>query len=108
MVGLTVAILSGWLWPHSGKLAAAIVILGVIVGLLNITGREVTPFLVATVALILIGQGGVFSPLNGLVAGFGTQVDAIVRQVALFAAPAALVNAVRVAVALGRPGRTLE
>ena len=105
ITGITLAILSGWLWPHSGHLAAAIVILGVVVGLLNITGREVIPFLIAGVALVVIGQGDVFKPLNDLVADLGTIVDGVVTQIALFAAPAALVNAIRVAVALGRPTR---
>ena len=105
VAGLLLAVFSGWLWPDNGRLAAIIVVLGVLVGFLNITGREVIPFLVAAVALVIIGQGDVFKPLDNFVQGLGTGVDSSVNQIALFAAPAALVNAIRVAVALGRPGR---
>ena len=108
VVGIVLAVFSGYFWPHSGRLAAAVVVLGVVVGLLNITGREIVPFLVAAVALIIIGQGDVFGPLNNLFPDFGTTIDNIVKRIALFAAPAALVNAIRIALAVGRPGRRLE
>jgi len=78
--------------------------LGATTGMLNITGREVMPFLVASIALVVIGQGDVFSPLNNFITDLGDVLNEIVDSVALFAAPAALVNAVRAAFALARPG----
>lgn len=105
--GFILAVLAGWLWPETGELSATLVLLGLVVGLLNITGREVIPFLVAAIALVVIGQGDVFRALNNFVNGLGTDVDNIVDKIALFAAPAALVNAVRAAVALARPGPSL-
>lgn len=107
IVGLILAVISGWFWPDNGRMAATVVVLGLIVGLLNITGRQVIAFLVASVALVLIGQGNVFQPLNNFVKDLGTALDSVVNEVALFAAPAALLNAVRVAVALGRPGKSI-
>lgn len=35
----------------------ALVVLGVVVGILNVTGAEVQKFLLGTVALMLVGQG---------------------------------------------------
>lgn len=102
-VGFAIAVLAGWLWPEIGWLSAIVVLMGLLVGFLNITGREVIPFLVATIALVVIGQGGVFQPLNNFLAGLGTHLDDIVNKIALFAAPAGLVNAVRTALALARP-----
>ena len=102
-VGFTLAVLAGWLWPQNGWLSAIVVLLGLVVGMLNITGREVIPFLVATVALVVIGQGNIFESLNDFAGGLGTTLDGIVNEIALFAAPAAVVNAVRVAIALARP-----
>ncbi len=102
------AILAGWLWPEVGWLSAILTLLGLIVGILNITGREVIPFLVATIALVVIGQGNIFDPLNDFVSGLGTGLDDIVDKIALFAAPAGLVNAVRAAIALARPGQSIK
>jgi len=106
--GLVLAILAGWLWPEVGWLSAILTLLGLIVGILNITGREVIPFLVATIALVVIGQGNIFDPLNDFVSGLGTGLDDIVDKIALFAAPAGLVNAVRAAIALARPGQSIK
>lgn len=105
-LGFILAVLAGWLWPDRSGLSAALVVLGLVVGLLNITGREVIPFLVATMALVVIGQGAIFSPLNDFHAGLGVTLDTMVDKVALFAAPAGIVNALRAAVALARPGGT--
>lgn len=105
--GFALAVLAGWLWPQTPWLSAILVVLGLVVGLLNISGREVMPFLIATVALVVIGQGNIFAPLNDFAKGLGTDLDNIVDKVALFAAPAGVVNAVRAAVALARPGQSL-
>ncbi|MDO8749802.1 MAG: hypothetical protein Q7K03_01475 [Dehalococcoidia bacterium] len=106
--GLVLAILAGWLWPQVGWLAAILTLLGLVVGILNISGREVIPFLVATIALVVIGQGNIFDPLNDFAGGLGTGLNNIVDKIALFAAPAGLVNAVRAAITLARPGQSLK
>ncbi len=107
IVGLIIAIIAGIWWADNEKLILTLVVLGLVVGLINITGREVIPYLVAAIALVLIGQAepGIFAPLDEIKDGLGGNLDNILRMLAVFAAPAAVVNALRAAVALARPGQ---
>ena len=77
-----------------------LIILGLIVGFLNITAKEILLFLVATIALIVVG--GVFAPLKTF--GVGAMLDAILALVATLMAPAAIVAAIKALWAVGRPG----
>lgn len=76
-----------------------LVILGIIVGALNIVTREIVPLLLATVALVVVG--GVFAPLTAL--GIGSMLDNILKLVATLMAPAAVIAAVRALWAVGFP-----
>lgn len=108
LLGLIIAVVAG-LAVAAGALGAAtaswvalvLVILGVVVGLMNISEKEVHGFLLATVALLVAGAGadwtgstGVFTALN-VVPGLGTLLNAIVSNFAVFAAPAAIITAVK-------------
>lgn len=114
-LGVILATITGIWWPDNGGLLATLVLFGLIVGLLNITGKEVVPFLVSAIALVVVGTAsfatgsgettGVFGRLNSVSAGLGTNLDDIVRDLAIFIAPAAIVNALRAAIALARPGQ---
>lgn len=55
-VGLVIALVTAFVTPR-WELFAALGAIGVIVGLLNITAREVTPFLLASVAFIIAALG---------------------------------------------------
>jgi hypothetical protein len=77
-----------------------LIILGLVVGFLNITAKEILLFLVATIALIVVG--GVFAPLN--VFRIGAILDAILALVATLMAPAAVVAAIKALWAVGKPG----
>ena len=107
VAGFSLSVVSVWIGPNAAWVSATLVVIGLIVGVLNITGSEVIPFLIAVIALIVIGQGNIFQPLNDVANGFGTTLDSIIDKIALFAAPAGIVNAVRAAVALARPGPTM-
>ena len=81
--------------------AVLLVVLGVVVGFLNISEKETTSFLGATVALVVASLGasvdggtGTFSVLNVL-PGLGKLVNSIVANIAIFAAPAAVIVAVK-------------
>jgi hypothetical protein len=75
-----------------------LLILGIIVGLISsATSKEVTPFLVAAIALVVVGASTVWLPLLyksqlNLLYYWATQ---IVSYIAAFAAPAAVIIAVR-------------
>ncbi len=92
-----------WFWSNF-NLAAALVILGLVVGLMNITARETLPYLVAATALVLVGAIGPFAPLNSVLGGLGDTVNSILRMVMFFTAPAAVVNAIKLAQSISRPG----
>ncbi len=89
----------------SGSVTLALLILGIIVAVLNITGKEVVPVMIAAIALIVAGTiGGIFIPLNDIYQGFGTSVMWIVWYFAVFMTPVAVISAVRAVIALARPG----
>lgn len=75
------------------------VVLGIIIGLLNITAKEIMPLLLATIALIVVG--GVFEPIKTL--GIGSILDRMLRLVATLMAPAAVIAAIKALVAVGFP-----
>jgi hypothetical protein len=80
IVGLVISVAAGFIQLDS-MLFAGLVVLGVVVGFLNVTGDEVQKFLLGTVALMLVGTGlgavmdgipvvaGVLSAFTAFVAG---------------------------------------
>ncbi|MEK7280965.1 MAG: hypothetical protein AAB037_01260 [Chloroflexota bacterium] len=104
LAGYTISIIAGLWWPTSGGVIGLLSVLGVVVGLLNITGKEIIPYLVAAIALVLIGNIGAFSPLNQVIFGLGDSLNDIVRLMAIFTAPAAVIQAGRAGIVLAKPG----
>ena len=71
---------------------AILVILGIIVGFLNISEKETQSFLITTIALMLVGTSLFYlNPLFNL----GSILTAIMRYVLAFIAPAALIVALK-------------
>jgi hypothetical protein len=103
IIGLILAVVAGLITVNKDPNAAVVVvliILGLIIGLLNITGKEILLFLVATIALIVTGH--VFQSLTVL--NLGKYLDQILNYVATLMAPAAVVASIKVLWAIGRPG----
>jgi len=67
-----------------------LIILGLIVGFLNVTAKESTEFLVATIALMAVGTGGL-----GVVPTAGAIITSVLRNLLTVVAPAALVVALK-------------
>ncbi len=87
----------------SGPLVGLLlVVLGVVVGLTTVTEKEVTPFLIAVIALLAANAGIFTSAFSGLswLATLGGVIDAILRHIAMFVAPAAIILAVKAIYAL--------
>ena len=99
ILGLVLAIVFGIVAPTNYWVILVLVILGIIIGALNITGKEIMPLLLATIALIVVG--GVFEPIK--VIGIGAMVDNILKLVATLVAPAAVIAAVRALWQVGFP-----
>ncbi len=100
ILGFIIAIVAGLIAPENTAVVAILIILGLIIGFLNISARETLLFLVATVALIVVG--GVFSPLTVL--SIGKYLNQILSYVATLMAPAAVVVAIKALWAIARPG----
>ena len=103
-VGYVIAVITGLWFSDNGELILTLVLLGLVVGALNVTSAEVVPYLVAATALVLIGSNQVFTPLNLVADGLGERVNLIVRLMAVFTAPAAVIQAIRAGMILARPG----
>ena len=76
-------------------IALVLVILGVVVGFTTITEKEVTPFLMAAIALTVASSGGWFLIINEAVAKLGTVINSILYNIASFVAPAAIILATK-------------
>ena len=100
--GMILAGLAGIFWRNVAGISLALVILGIVVGVLNISDREIMPFLVSAIALVVVGSGS-FTVLNNILDGFGTVLNGIVGHVATFMVPAAIINAVRSMWRLAQP-----
>jgi hypothetical protein len=70
-----------------------LVLLGVIVGLMNVDQREVHNFLVAAIALIVSGTAG-FRAITWM--NLGPTLASILEHIGYFVAPAAVLLALRV------------
>jgi hypothetical protein len=75
-------------------------ILGVVVGLVSITGKEAMPFLIATIALIVATSSNVWAPLGTIHELLYYWATDITRFIVAFAAPAAVLNSVKAVLVL--------
>lgn len=88
VIGLIIAVLVGLAVDVPGS-GPVLFLLGLLVGLLNVPERESTPFLVATLALLIIGVAGLqLADLTDIVAS-------ILREFISFVSAAALVVAIK-------------
>ena len=70
-------------------------ILGIIVGFVSITTKEVMLFLTAAIALIVASSANVWGPLDTIHPLLYDWAAEILRFIVAFAAPAAVINALR-------------
>lgn len=103
IVGVILAVLAGLvskaLAQYTGIVVLVLVILGLVVGFLNITEKEMTPFLVAAVALIVTGTA---SNSLAVIPAVGPYLQNIVQNIAVFVTPAALIVSLKAVNALAR------
>lgn len=98
ILGIIIAVLAGF--AEVAYLPTILFVLGLIVGFLNITERESTSFLVATIALMVIGVAGL---------QLGTLTDLLVQilnNFLSFISAAALIVALKQVITLARPKST--
>ena len=104
ILGFILAIVAGIIKAANGHEYTAIliilIVMGVLIGLLNITAKETMLFLLATIGLIVAGS--VFGPLTLL--SLGKYLDSILGYVAALMAPAAVVVAFKALWNASKPG----
>ncbi|MBD3304204.1 hypothetical protein GF343_03595 [Candidatus Woesearchaeota archaeon] len=98
IAGILIAVIAGLVpaW-NTPTVMWILVILGLVVGLMNITAKETVEFLVATIALVLIGTAGIQT-----LPALGEIVTAILENIVAFVAPAALIVALKAIYELAR------
>ena len=85
-IGLVVSVVAGWVQIGANGLII-LSVLGLVVGLLNVTGKETGRFLVATLALVIAGVA--------LKDVFGAVVGSILTAYIAFTAASALIVALK-------------
>lgn len=86
--------------PQNSAVILVLLVLGLVIGFLNVTSKEIMLFLVATIALIVVGN--VFAPLTVL--DIGKFLGNMLSYVATLMAPAALIAAIKALWSVGKPG----
>ncbi|MFH1503462.1 MAG: hypothetical protein ABIE36_02290 [Candidatus Diapherotrites archaeon] len=93
VIGLIIALIAGFITGYATTVALVLFLLGLIVGFLNITEKESTKFLIASIALL---TGGIASltalSMLGVSVGY---VTAILGNFVAFVSAAALVVAIK-------------
>jgi len=86
-IGLLFAVVAGlFRTSFSPQVLVTTLVLGFIVGLFNLTVEETTPFLLASIALMLAGIVNL-----GLIPGVGTYLRSILSNVVVFVVPGAII-----------------
>ena len=102
IIGIALAVLLGFVpAKYTGMAILVLVVLGLLVGFLNITEKETTPFLVAAIALLATGSAAdslKVIPPDVL----GSFLYSGVNNIAAFVAPAAILVAVKAIWALAK------
>lgn len=100
IIGFILAIVAGIFWPTNQTIVIVLVILGIIIGFLNVTAKEFMLLLLATIALVVVGNA--FAPLAVL--RVGEVLGNILSRIAVLVAPAAIIAAVKALWSVAKPG----
>ena len=95
LIGLVIAVIAAFIGTaiSASTIALILFILGLIVGFLNIAEKQLTKFLLATIALLLLGIGSISAlSIIGTVSGY---LNSILANIIAFVSAAALVVALK-------------
>ena len=99
LAGVLLALLVGlFMGQATGTMVTILIALGIIVGLLNIAEKETVPYLIASIALLVAGSAG----LSGLPFANLINLEAMLGNIVLFVAPAAVIVALKTVITLGK------
>ncbi len=107
IIGVIIAVIAGamggWVPAYMPWVALVLVVLGLVVGFLNIGAKETNDFLLAAIALILVGT---LTNLTSIPVA-GTTLMYVVAMVSTFVAPAALVVSLKAVYSLASKPATV-
>ncbi|MEM2949435.1 MAG: hypothetical protein QXW70_03640 [Candidatus Anstonellales archaeon] len=93
IVGVIVALLAGIVSPGNGVIMWVLGVLGLLVGLLNVTDKEVQLFLTAAIAFLLSANSLV--GLSAVLPTLGEWMPKVLSYLVVFTAPAAAIVAIK-------------
>ncbi|MAG16176.1 hypothetical protein CMO88_03895 [Candidatus Woesearchaeota archaeon] len=93
--GSLIAVITGLVSPAaaSSTLTSLLILLGIIVGFLNITMKETNAFLLATVALVIVSALG--GAVLGQVSFIGQYLESVLMSILTFVVPATVIVALK-------------
>ncbi len=93
IAGVVIAIIAGFVTLSAALVTEALVVLGLIVGLINVTEKETQQFLMATVSLVIVS----YFAGTGLAAvpAIGAQLQKILFGIMTFVTPAVIIVALK-------------
>jgi hypothetical protein len=86
----------------NGYVMLIMLILGIIVGLISVTAKEVQPFLIVAIALIVASLAQVWAPLDTIHPILVYWASLILNYIVAFVAPAAVILAIKAVFAMER------
>lgn len=100
IIGVLVAILIGLFskMAASNVIMSVLVVMGLIVGFLNVNGRETMTFLLAAVSLVIVTSFG--GNVVATISGVGPYLQGILNAMVVFIVPATIVVALKAIYAL--------
>jgi len=99
ILGALTAVLASFVTADTGLLKPILVVLGIIIGLLNINDKDITHFLVAVIAILVVGNANFDA-----VPVAGNLIKKTLQNIVVFVAPAAVIAAVKAVYSVA-PGR---
>jgi len=100
IIGIIIALIVGIFSGGTGNAVTAsiLIVLGLIVGFLNVTGKETTPFLLATISLVIVTALG--GNILGTIATVGPYFQGVLNAIMTFVVPATIIVALKAVWAL--------
>jgi len=99
IIGLVIAIIAGF-WPLGAVMTSILIVLGLLVGFLNIAGHETNSFLFATLVLVVVSSMG--GNLLSKISIVGPILESVFSAMVVFIIPAAVVVALKAIYALAK------
>ena len=91
ILGLVLAILAGFVTMPDSTIVLVLAVLGIIVGVLNVTDKEAVPFLVSALTFMMAASSlGVVFGAIGI-----SQLNTVMNYIGVFVAPAGAVVAIK-------------